>query len=156
MDNNFLAFDAHAAILRDLAFSYLKVDFNQGLDARLVTDLNAFWLAKIKWIRFIRFSCDTPEMREKVRDAVALVRQHGYSGEVFCYVLVRDIGEAHETVKFLMSIGVDPFAQAFADYTEGRTRTVEQQRFCNWCNKAPVRKTTPWENYQSTFRRKRK
>lgn len=60
MDNNILASDYGLKQIEKIASLKLKVDFNQGLDARLVTEDVAKLLAKVKWIKRIRFGCDTP------------------------------------------------------------------------------------------------
>lgn len=62
MDNNFLAADedfVHEQLEKSKRLK-LQIDFNQALDARLVTTKNAEWLAKCSWNPYIRFSCDTP------------------------------------------------------------------------------------------------
>jgi radical SAM superfamily enzyme YgiQ (UPF0313 family) len=62
MDNNFLAADedfVHEQLDKSRRLK-LQIDFNQALDARLVTAKNAEWLAKCSWNPYIRFSCDTP------------------------------------------------------------------------------------------------
>lgn len=60
MDNNVLASDYGLQQIEKIVKLKLHVDFNQGLDARLVTDDIAKLLAKVKWIKRIRFGCDTP------------------------------------------------------------------------------------------------
>jgi hypothetical protein len=62
------------------------VDFNQALDARLVTNEYAQLLAKIKWIdRRIRFGCDTPKQIEDCERAIAMINGYGFKGEYFLY-----------------------------------------------------------------------
>lgn len=56
------------------------MDFNQGLDARLITDEIARLLAKVKWIKRIRFGCDTPGQIAEVERASALIDKYGYKG----------------------------------------------------------------------------
>lgn len=73
LDNNFLAApdDYIREQLTKAARMGIRLDFNQGLDARLMTAENARLLASCRWIRFIRFSCDTAAMIEPIRRAVA-------------------------------------------------------------------------------------
>ena len=63
MDNNILACDYGIKQLGSLIDSGYKIDLNQGMDARLVTDEIAQILSRLKWIRYLRFSCDsTPQI----------------------------------------------------------------------------------------------
>jgi hypothetical protein len=148
MDNNFLAYKHHERELESMLRLNASVDFNQGLDARFVNEYNAPLLARVKWIRYIRFACDTVPMREAVQKAVALIRSHGYKGIPLCCVLVRDVAEAHETCELLRRIRVEPFAQAYMDYSSEDKRTVEQRRFCRWVNHKAIFKTVKWKDYK--------
>ena len=56
MDNNILACEHGIKQLEGLIGSGYRIDLNQGMDARLVTDDIANILSRLKWIRFIRFS----------------------------------------------------------------------------------------------------
>lgn len=80
MDNNFLANDP--AFVREqlekIARLGLRVDFNQGLDARLVNSDNAALLSRVKWSKYIRFACDTVEMLQSVCKAMKLLHDNGY------------------------------------------------------------------------------
>jgi len=59
LDNNILSLPAYFAIIcSQLIKKRLSVDFNQGLDIRLVTPEIANWLAKLKFKKYIRFSLD--------------------------------------------------------------------------------------------------
>ena len=59
MDNNVIASDYGLQQIEQIVKMGLRVDFNQALDARLVTDEIAALLAKVHWIRYVRFGCDT-------------------------------------------------------------------------------------------------
>jgi len=154
MDNNFLAYKGRFSELCGIQMSGAAVDFNQGLDARLVDWEVAPLLAKIKWIRYIRFSCDTLEMIPHVENAVRLVRKYGYrdsnghGDEVFCYVLVRDVEEAHGICETLRGINVTPFAQAYVDYSGTDNRTREQKDFCRWVNHKAIFRSVRWRDYK--------
>lgn len=64
LDNNFLANDINFIEdqINKIKYLNIKVDFNQGLDARLVNNHIANLLSSIKYINFIRFACDTMSM----------------------------------------------------------------------------------------------
>lgn len=136
MDNNFLAADEEFVReqLEKAARRRLKLDFNQGLDARLVTPENARLLADCRWIRYIRFSCDTVAMIEPIRRAVSLIRENGCKREIFCYMLVQDIGDAEARLCALVDLNVIPFAQPFRDFMGDSTPTAEQRKFASFVN----------------------
>lgn len=136
LDNNFLA--APGEFVREqlekAARLGLRLDFNQGLDARMVTAENARLLAACRWIRFIRFSCDTTAMIEPIRRAVRLIRETGSRREIFCYMLVQDIAEAEIRLRALVELGVTPFAQPYRDFS-GKAETTKKQRdFARFAN----------------------
>ena len=135
-DNNFLAADKEFVReqLEKAARLRLKLDFNQGLDARLVTPENARLLAACRWIRYIRFSCDTIAMIEPIRRAVELVREAGFRREIFVYMLVTDIGDAETRLRALVDLNVIPFAQPYRDFTSDSTPTAEQRKFASYVN----------------------
>lgn len=136
LDNNFLAADKEFVReqLEKAARLRLKLDFNQGLDARLVTPENARLLATCRWIRYIRFSCDTVAMIEPIRRAVKLVREAGFRREIFVYMLVTDIGDAETRLRALVDLDVIPFAQPYRDFTGDSTPTAEQRKFASFVN----------------------
>lgn len=136
LDNNFLAApeDFIKEQLTKAAKLRLRLDFNQGLDARLVTSQNARLLAACRWIRHIRFSCDTAAMIEPIRRAVAMIRETGCRRSVFCYMLVQDIGDAEKRLKALVDLGITPFAQPYRDFTGKAETTKEQRDFSRFAN----------------------
>lgn len=147
MDNNVLAHSHGIEQIKKMAKMGLKVDFNQGLDARLIDDGVAKLLGKLKWIRHIRLACDTVAMIDPLRRAVEHLRWHNANpAQIFCYVLVNDIEDALERVRFLKSMYILPFAQPYRD-PEGNEPTREQKRFARWVNHKAIFKTTTWEDY---------
>lgn len=136
LDNNFLA--APGEFIREqlekAALLGLRLDFNQGLDARLMTTDNARLLAACRWIRFIRFSCDTAAMIEPIRRAVRLIRETGSRRKIFCYMLVQDIADAEIRLRALVELGITPFAQPYRDFTENAATTKEQRDFARFAN----------------------
>ncbi len=144
MDNNFLAAEPDF-IERQLMVAAqlkLKLDFNQGLDARLVTARYARLLAACRWNEPIRFSCDSMAMIEPVKNAILTLLENGIRRkEFFIYLLVRnDIDEAESRLNTLMSFGqkhqvkISPFAQPYRDYTGRLAVSEEQRRFGRFVN----------------------
>ncbi len=134
MDNNVLAHDHGLEQIDRMGRENVRVDFNQGLDARLITPETAKLLAGLKWIRFVRMSCDTSAMLPVIEQATAYLREAGIpQWRMWCYVLVQDVEESHRRVLALKKMGVEPFAQPYRDY-DGGEPTDEQKRLARWVN----------------------
>lgn len=148
MDNNVLACDHGIKQIEKIIKLKLKVDFNQGLDARLIDSSVARLLSKVKWLNPIRLACDHPGMVEPIRKAVELLRWHNAQPRrYFCYVLVKDVDEAVERVRFLKGIDVDPFAQPYRD-KDGNEPTEDQKMFARWVDMKAEYKSRTWEDYR--------
>ncbi|GHT19931.1 hypothetical protein AGMMS4957_05370 [Bacteroidia bacterium] len=149
MDNNVLASAHGLQQLEKIADLKCKVDFNQGLDSRLVTDEIAKLLSRIKWIRFIRFACDTTSAVSPLLSALEKLNKYGVKNyRIFVYLLVKDVTEANERCKILKKLGVNPFAQTYRDYDNNILPTDEQKRFAWYVNQKMVFKATEWEEYK--------
>ena len=115
MDNNILACEYGIEQMEGLIGSGYRIDLNQGMDARLVTDRVAEILSKIKWIRFIRFSCDQKSQIDPIRRTIELLEKNGVKPyRIFIYLLVtaniEDAAERVEALKEYKSINL--YAQA--------------------------------------------
>lgn len=153
MDNNVLACDHGLDQVEQLGYEQLWVDFNQGLDARLITPKVAKLLAQLHWIRFVRLSCDTSAMLPVVERAVSYLRKAGVAkSRLWAYVLVEDVEDAHQRVLALERMGVLPFAQPYRDFDSGEP-TEEQKAFARWVNIRSVHNSCTWEEYDDTGRR---
>ena len=123
MDNNVLASEYGLQQIEKIIRLKLRVDFNQGLDARLVTDEVARLLAKVKWIKRIRFGCDTPGQIAECERATALIDKYGYKGEYFFYcILLNDFKESFERINHWRYKGSRflPHAQPYRDFNNPR------------------------------------
>lgn len=148
LDNNILAHKHGLRQLESAAQRNLGIDVNQGLDARLIDKPMAKLLAKVKWLKPVRLACDSKDMTGEVKKAVTLMRVAGVTPKKYsCYVLVRDVEDAHERVEFLRGLGVDPFAQPFRD-KKGTEPTKEQKNFARWVNHKATWKSVAWKNYK--------
>lgn len=115
MDNNILACEHGVKQLEGLIGSGYQIDLNQGMDARLVTDDIADILSRLKWIRFIRFSCDQKSQVEPIRYTIESLGKHGVKPyRIFIYLLVAaDLTDASERVEALKGYkAINLYAQA--------------------------------------------
>lgn len=149
MDNNILSSgDYGIAQLEKIIDMGIKIDFNQGLDARLIDDSMARLLSRVKWLKPVRLACDTIAMIEPIRKAVELLRWHHCKPkQYFVYVLVKDIDDALERIRFLKGMYLDPFAQAYIDIDNPKPPTEQQERFCRWVNHKAIFNSTKWSDY---------
>lgn len=89
LDNNILALPDHfKMICEQLIRENLSVDFNQGLDIRLVTPEVCEQLQKLNLKSELRFAFDFPELEGIIRGKVALIREYKIRKHPFFYVLV--------------------------------------------------------------------
>ena len=132
MDNNILACEYGINQLESLTGSRYRIDLNQGMDARLVTEQAADILSRLSWIRFIRFSCDQREQIAPVRRAVELLMGRGVRPyRIFIYLLVTsDLADASERVEALKGYkGISLYAQAERNERMGIVPNKMQMEF---------------------------
>ena len=138
IDNNVLACEHGLQQIEAMGGQRIWVDFNQGLDARLITPETAALLARLKWIKFVRLSCDTSEMLPVIERAAAYMKEAGIAKSRFwAYMLVQDVEEANRRACALDKMGIEIFAQPSRDY-HGSEPTEEQRRFARWVHRKPI------------------
>jgi hypothetical protein len=147
MDNNVLAHDHGIEQIEKIARLGLRVDFNQGLDMRLIDKAIARRLTALRWIRFIRMACDQRSQMAEIEKAIKLLRAAGCRKEIFCYVLVQEVDDALERVNFLRGLNVTPFAQPFREQGSKAEPAKELKVFARWVNLKKVFKSTDWQGY---------
>lgn len=137
-DNNVLG-EAHwrdlFAELRELD---VEIDFNQGLDARLVTEEVALQLTNFR-MPTIRFAYDFPGMRKGMARAVENLRAAGLSprrlSHICCYVLYnyRDTPEdLFERVRDLLAWGIAAYPMRYQPLTGDQALEKDTYVSPNW------------------------
>jgi hypothetical protein len=115
-DNNFLASKHWESILSELREANLIVDFNQGLDARLLNEDKAEEISKLK-LSVIRMAYDRVEQRDKLEEAIELLSEKGVrKRNILVYTLYnfRDTpDEFFERINDLLSWGVVAYPMRF-------------------------------------------
>lgn len=143
MDNNVLACQHGIEQIEGMIGEDVRVDFNQGLDARLISPEVAEVLSRLKWIRFIRMSCDTDSMLDTVLQAIRFLGNKGVKPyRIFVYLLVQDIPSAERRALALKKAGVDVFAQPYRDFENRIEPSKEQRDFAQWVNLKQIFKST--------------
>ena len=150
MDNNILACEHGINQLESMIGSGYRIDLNQGMDARLVTDDVAQILSRLSWIRFIRFSCDQKSQIEPIRRMVELLRKYGVRPyQIFIYLLVtQDIEDAAERVEALRHYtGINLYAQAERNDRMGIIPNHEQLEFSQRYIYSGCYRVETWKEY---------
>lgn len=142
MDNNLLASDYGIEQMADMIGKKVRIDFNQGLDARLITPEVAEIIGKLKWRSFIRMAADTDAMLPVVLERAELLGKYGVKPyKIMVYVLTQDIPSAERRCIALREAGLQPFAQPYRDFTTNEEPSRELKDFARWVNDKAVFKT---------------
>lgn len=155
MDNNVIASDYGLEQIEKIIHYKYWVDFNQALDARLVTPEIAKLLAKVKWWPYVRFGCDTKAQIEPCRRASDLMQEYGYKGSFFFYcLLTNDLQECYDRVNYwrdrLMTTNKHyPHVQPYLDFNNPDYVPPRWQRdMARWCGLKSILKTIRFEEYE--------
>ncbi len=150
-DNNILAAGDYAVgQLTKIIDRGYRVDFNQALDARLVTDEYARLLARVKWLdnNRIRFGCDTHKQINDCERAMELINGYGFTGQYFLYTMLNDnFSECYDRINYWwlrmrdvrekhQGRQVYAYAQPYRD-TDNPNRPIPQWQkdMAGWVNK---------------------
>lgn len=133
MDNNILALPSHfKKICSQLKGSKLKVDFNQGLDIRLLNNELAYELSQIKHISDIRFAWDNIADEDIIMRGIELLKKHNCKRAMF-YVLCgfnSTIEEDLYRFNKLKSLGQRAYCMRYEAVTKNR----EYSDLASWVN----------------------
>jgi hypothetical protein len=152
MDNNVLASDYGLEQIEKIIRNGYRVDFNQALDARLVTDDIAKLLAKVHWMNFIRFGCDTPQQVTECERAMRLIDK--YRGKPMRYILFTMIGitslqECYERVSYFRSNKcVAIAAQPYRDFNNMAQKIPQWQKdMAHWSMRRELYKVCDFKDF---------
>jgi hypothetical protein len=127
LDNNFLALPDHCDDLRWLAQQdSIKMDFNQGLDARLITDENAALLAKCRYClpggEKVRLALDSISQKHALTRAIDILGKAGikpYTIFVYCLIGYSGLESDIDRLLYLHSLRVRVFPMGYRDLWTG-------------------------------------
>lgn len=151
MDNNILASDFGLQQIEKIVKLGIAVDFNQGMDARLVTKDIAKLLSKVKWIRSVRFACDSDSMITPVLKAMKLLEKYGVGRWRFDnYLLLNgDIESAYRRATELRNYGSSINPQPYRDFENNNKIPQWQKDFARYGNRKQLYKSTDFKNYEA-------
>ena len=146
LDNNLTAapIEHFRLIVEQANANRVQLDYNQGLDIRLLLHEHAYWLARVRTFKQIHFAWDNVKDETAVRRGIALLDKHLPLSRVMFYVLIgydSTPAEDYYRVMELRAMGVDPFVMPFVK------RDPYQRAFTRWVNHKAVFKTVDWHDY---------
>lgn len=153
MDNNILACDYGLEQMEKIARLGIRVDFNQAMDARLVTEEVADLICRVKWIQYIRFGCDTTAQIEPCRRAVDMILKRKPHQDMFMYTMLHgDIRECYNRITFWRENyhrNVACQSQPMLDFTPNCLDKVPQWQkdMASWSNKKQIYKTCDFKEF---------
>lgn len=152
-DPNILACREHLDLLNQLADSGAKVDINQGLDARLLTEENIAALRRIR-LKKIHFAWDLMRYTDDILEGLDLWKKlgkkdaNGSWGTV--YVLVNYNTTMRENlfrIYELDAMGFDPYVMVY----DKPNAPKEIRNLQRWCNNKRIFKSCTFEEYKETL-----
>jgi len=148
LDNNVLACEWGISQVEKIADMKIRVDFNQGLDARLITRGVANLLARVKWIKRIRVACDKSSDIPVIERTQKLLKNAGYNGEIGCYTLIDDFQESFERINYLRRYKwFIPHAQPYQDF-DGTVIQRKQADLARWANRKELFRSCEFRDYE--------
>lgn len=154
LDGNFLALKNHKLFLSQFIQRKWRIDFNQGLDIRLINRENAQLLRKINWLSYIRFAWDLMETETKVRKGIDILKEAGFK-QIMFYVLAgfnTTLEEDKYRFEILKGLGVTPFVMLYEKEKQPRIK----KEFQRWGTMPYFWRKVPFEQFLVHRRVKRK
>ena len=151
-DPNILACRDHEELLEQLRESKARVNFNQGLDIRLITDRNLELLKRIK-LDSIHFAFDRYQDREIVTRKLKMFKEAtGYDkdkGRVMVYILCNfdtSIEQDIERIQFCRSLRFSPYPMIYdKEHADPIYRKLQR-----WCNNTIFWNVPTFADYKQT------
>ena len=152
MDNNVLASDYGLRQIEKIVNRGYRVDFNQGLDARLVTDDIAQMLAKVRWIHSIRFGCDTPQQIIECERAMNKINSYRKTPATYLLYMIidKDINECYKRLSYfrgdkrVMIVG-----QPYRDFNNPLKYIPQWQKdMAHWATKHQIYATCDFKDFE--------
>ena len=155
LDNNFFANPSWRENLKMLKQFNQPLEFNAGIDLRILTKEQCEELAKCK-IKSIHCAWDNYKDKEYILPKLKMLTEYVKPYKILCYVLVgfenKEIVETDiERVETIWSLGVYPFVMGYINYNDRKwKRSRSVKNFARWCNNRFIFKKVKWEEYKKS------
>jgi hypothetical protein len=146
LDNNFFAYKGWRENLEILKSFNLPLDFNQGIDLRILTEEQCKVLQNSK-IKCIHCAWDNYKDKNIIIPKLEMLCKYVKPYKITCYVLVGFNSTPEEDlhrVETKRSLNVNPFVMPF------NKSDPYQKNFARWVNHKAIFKSCTWEEYQKT------
>jgi len=154
LDNNLTAapnvFEKSVPKLIDL---HIRVDFNQGLDVRLINDSKAKLLSRVRLWKQIHLAWDNVKDEKEVLRGLEILLKYNSPKRLMVYVLIGFDSTPTEDlyrVETLREMRLDSFAMPF------NRRDPYQRDFARWVNHKAIFKSVSWSDYVANTKKKRR
>lgn len=147
-DPNILACPEHLDLLQQLVDSKAKVDFNQGLDIRLINDRNLELLRQIK-IKSIHIAFDDFKQKDIIEPKMRLLREKVKwdHHKIVCYILTNfdtTIEEDMYRIQLCRELDIAPYPMIYdKEHAKPIYRKIQR-----WCNNFIFWKCPTFEEYK--------
>lgn len=145
LDNNFLALPSHIKKLEKYVDKGWKMDFNQGLDIRLINEENAKLLAEVKHYKQIHFAWDLMDYEKQVKGGLKILFNAGIKPYRITVMFLCNYNTSFEEDLYryneLDTLGVVPFAMIYGKPDQ------KLRHFARWVDRRWLCQSVPWEEY---------
>ena len=148
LDNNFFANPNWKE-----AIDYL-LELNQpvklhGVDVRIMTEEQAYWLNKLKLKDRIHIAWDLPQLdlTEKLKEVTKYIKPW----KLTCYVLIGFNSTKEQDmfrINTLRELNIGPFVQPYRDFENNRTPTQYEKDLAHWANNKIIFKACSFEEFE--------
>jgi len=144
LDPNLLACDQCNGIIQQLIDSKARINFEQGLDARFITEENAEMLSRVN-TKIVHFAFDLPQNADRIIKGLKIFRKfnpHINGKNITVYVLTNyntSFEQDYDRVKQLQEIGVKPDVRIYRKPTAPRIT----KDLARWANNRIINAVTP-------------
>lgn len=161
IDSNFLAqpIDHIKSVISHLKENKILVDFNQGLDPKLIDERSIKILKQAKW-SVIRTAFDELAEENEVQNAIRLIRENITNNHrnirVYCLIGFKETFEQDlYRIQKIIEWGASPYTMRYTSRIEKKKDYPQNIiNLYRWASRAQLWKSMPFEEYNEHYRQK--